>query len=110
MATCGSGRRLEAPDGLVASRFDLADDAFVLFEWPAQSAPSPTPDLTPAEREILEQVLAGRSNAEIGRCRGRSPRTVANQITSLFRRLGVASRFELFALAARPRPGSDRGG
>lgn len=100
MTTRRSEPRLAAPGGLVASTFNLVDDEFVLFEWPAPGDRPKAPELTQAEREVLELVLAGLSNAEIGSRRGRSPRTVANQIASLFRRLGVASRLELFALAA----------
>ena len=54
-------------------------------------------ELTPAERQVALAVLAGYSNAEIARTRGSSPRTVANQIASIFRKLGVRSRGELAA-------------
>jgi DNA-binding CsgD family transcriptional regulator len=52
-------------------------------------------ELAPAEREIARAILAGKPNAEIARERGTSPRTVANQVASIFRRLGVGSRAEL---------------
>jgi DNA-binding NarL/FixJ family response regulator len=45
-------------------------------------------------------MLEGRSNAEIARDRGTCARTVANQIASMFRKLGVQSRAELAATAA----------
>lgn len=51
--------------------------------------------LTRAERAIAEDVAAGRSNAEIAQRRGRSVRTVANQLAALYRKLGVGSRSEL---------------
>lgn len=51
--------------------------------------------LTPAEREVLAQLLEGRTNAEIGVHRGTSARTVANQTASIFKKLGVSSRLEL---------------
>jgi DNA-binding CsgD family transcriptional regulator len=35
------------------------------------------------------------SNSEIGRRRGTSGRTVANQMATIFRKLGVSSRAEL---------------
>ncbi|MGZ3419666.1 MAG: response regulator transcription factor [Polyangiales bacterium] len=54
-------------------------------------------DLTRAEREVARAVIAGLSNAEIARERGRSERTVANQIASVFRKLRSASRTELAA-------------
>lgn len=49
---------------------------------------------------MAELALANLSNAEIAERRGTSPRTVANQVASLFRKLGVASRSELRALVA----------
>jgi len=55
--------------------------------------------LTPAENDVVQGLLSGRSNAEIAARRRRSPRTVANQIASIYRKLGVASRFDLAARA-----------
>jgi DNA-binding CsgD family transcriptional regulator len=93
---------VEAPPGMVADRFDIDGDAFVLFEWPLpQTVVVSAP--TTAEREVLRLLLEGFSNAEIAQRRGRSLRTVANQVGSIFRRLDVKSRFELFALDARSR-------
>ncbi len=51
--------------------------------------------LTAAERSIAELVLGGHTNTAIARARGTSVRTVANQVTALYRKLGVASRREL---------------
>jgi DNA-binding CsgD family transcriptional regulator len=53
--------------------------------------------LSPAEREVVELVLAGLTNVEIASKRERSARTIANQLASIFRKLGVSSRFELTA-------------
>lgn len=53
--------------------------------------------LSPAERDVVAAVVAGRSNAEIAAARGTSPRTVANQVALVFRKLGVGSRSELVA-------------
>jgi DNA-binding NarL/FixJ family response regulator len=50
-----------------------------------------------AEKAVVELVLRGLSNAAIARERDCSPRTVANQIASAYKKLGVASRRELFA-------------
>jgi DNA-binding NarL/FixJ family response regulator len=55
--------------------------------------------LTPAERDVALGMLRGESNAEIARRRRASARTVANQASSLFRKLGVGSRGELAARA-----------
>lgn len=56
-----------------------------------------TPTLTAAERDVLELLLAGSSNAEIAKKRKTAIRTVANQVASLFRKFGVGSRAELAA-------------
>lgn len=66
------------------------------IELPA--SPASLPDtLTAAEREVVELVLAGSSNQEIADTRGASYRTVANQLASIFKKVGVSSRVELVA-------------
>jgi DNA-binding CsgD family transcriptional regulator len=64
--------------------------------------------LSAAERAIVEAVLDGRTNAQIAGVRGTSARTVANQVRSVFRKLGVTSRSELTSalLAGRRAPGA----
>lgn len=64
--------------------------------------------LTAAEREVAEAVVRGHSNAEIARARGTSVRTVANQMRTLFEKLGVGSRGELRArlVGREPTPSS----
>ncbi|HEY1695349.1 MAG TPA: helix-turn-helix transcriptional regulator [Polyangiaceae bacterium] len=52
-------------------------------------------DLTPAELEVARCAVSGMSNRTIARWRGSSVRTVANQLASVFRKLGVGSRAEL---------------
>lgn len=62
------------------------------------SAHFPLPScLTQAEAEVVQALLVGGSNQAIARRRGVSERTVANQLQSVFRKLGVASRVELVA-------------
>ena len=51
--------------------------------------------LTVAEQQIAGAVLRGMSNEQIASERGTSARTVANQIATIFRKLGVGSRGEL---------------
>lgn len=60
-------------------------------------AQAPEPSLTLAERQVVAQVLRGRSNAAIARARRTSSRTVANQLAAIYRKLGVSSRWELAA-------------
>jgi DNA-binding CsgD family transcriptional regulator len=88
-----------APDGLIAYRLEVAGDEVVVFSFEArEGAPG---SLTPAEAEIAVALVAGASNAEIARARGTSERTVANQIASIFRKLGVASRAGLLGRCRR---------
>jgi DNA-binding NarL/FixJ family response regulator len=53
--------------------------------------------VTPAEQEILAEVLLGMTNLEIAVSRQRSPRTIACQISSLIRKACVTCRAELVA-------------
>ena len=53
--------------------------------------------LSAAEREIAGYVSRGYSNERIARARGAAVRTVANQIQSIYGKLGVSSRSELRA-------------
>lgn len=56
--------------------------------------------LSSAERAVVQALLRGHSDREIAIERGTSERTVANQLRSIFRKLGVASRAELIARAS----------
>lgn len=58
--------------------------------------PSPAP-LTARERDIIDGVLAGLSNREIGERLGLSERTVRNRLTVVFHKLSVRSRAQLLA-------------
>lgn len=66
--------------------------ALVLCHRFAVGSAASEPTLSGTEREILRWVAAGRTNAEIARLRGRSESTVRNQLTALFRKLGVSNR------------------
>jgi len=57
--------------------------------------------LTPAERAVMTLIVDGRSNAEAARARGVAIRTVANQVSSVLRKLSAGSRRELAASATR---------
>lgn len=61
------------------------------------------PRLTQAERQVVAAVLSGRTNAAIAKARRTSSRTVANQLACIYRKLGVASRWELAARSANLR-------
>jgi len=77
----------------------------LIIELPADPAELPA-CLTATEREVVTLVLEGRSNREIAEARGASYRTVANQLASIYKKLGVASRTELVAaLSGSASPG-----
>ena len=63
--------------------------------------------LTPAEAEVAALALIGLSNADIATRRQSSTRTVANQMSSIFRKLDIASRGELGAWARARGAGSE---
>jgi DNA-binding CsgD family transcriptional regulator/AraC-like DNA-binding protein len=58
-------------------------------------------ELTDTERAVAMMVLDGASNAEIADARDVSVRTVANQLRSIFQKLGVCSRWDLTLLMTR---------
>jgi DNA-binding CsgD family transcriptional regulator len=51
--------------------------------------------LSPREEEVVQQVIAGHTNREIADALFRSPATVAMQVKSAMRKLGVSSRTAL---------------
>lgn len=59
------------------------------------------PELTDRERDILEQVAAGRANAAIAAALSLSPKTVRNHVSSIFTKLQVADRSEAIVRARR---------
>ncbi len=63
-----------------------------------QSAPVPLPMLTIRERQVLDGVAAGRSNTAVAQSLGLSVKTVSNHVSSVFAKLGVASRAEAVVL------------
>jgi DNA-binding NarL/FixJ family response regulator len=54
----------------------------------------PFPQLAPREREVLELLAEGRRTQEIAEALFLSPKTVSNQLTAIFTKLGVADRTE----------------
>lgn len=85
---------LAGPKGLAVARFALGPDEFawLSFELPEVALPK---NLTPAEADVARAVLEGKSNQEIATQRGVSLRTIANQLQTIFRKVGVRSRWEL---------------
>lgn len=94
---------LVPPRGLVAHRFDIGGDAFAVLEFPIADfgASRLASSLSGSERDVMRLMLEGKTNSEIARDRRRAVRTVANQVASIFKKLGIGSRCELYALAAQ---------
>lgn len=75
---------------------------------PAVAAADPFPDLTRREREVLELLAQGRSNADIAAELFLSPKTVSNQLTAIFAKLQVARRGEAIVRAREGGLGTTR--
>lgn len=58
--------------------------------------------LTPGETQVIGLLFQGKTDAQIAKARGTSVRTVLNQVTSIFRKLGVRTREDLVALLGAP--------
>jgi DNA-binding NarL/FixJ family response regulator len=59
------------------------------------------PELTDREREILELVAQGRSNADITAYLVLSPKTVRNHVSNIFSKLQVRDRAEAIVRARK---------
>jgi DNA-binding NarL/FixJ family response regulator len=60
--------------------------------------------LSVRECEVLNQLAAGRSNADIAAALRLSPKTVGHHLSSIFTKLGVDNRTQAAAHARRPHP------
>lgn len=59
----------------------------------------PLPKLSEREREVLDLLVTGKRTNEIAAALFVSPKTVSNQLTSIYSKLGVADRTEAILLA-----------
>src|ERR1041385_5540885 len=73
-----SGVWQTVPEGLELTWLQLDGERIAVLSYPLV-ARVPLDALTEAERDIVDLVLAGSSNADVAARRGTSPRTVANQ-------------------------------
>jgi DNA-binding CsgD family transcriptional regulator len=73
----------------------------------AANAPAAAPtnsqftELTPREREVLAQVIAGRSNGEIAKALFISDKTVSSHVSNILRKSGTSTRGAAAAWASR---------
>jgi DNA-binding NarL/FixJ family response regulator len=77
----------------IAGRFSA------LMRQAAGQDPYPFPQLTNAERDVLERIAAGKSNLVIARELGFASKTISNRVSAIFSKLGVADRSETIVLA-----------
>src|SRR5699024_6565635 len=66
---------------------------------PAESTPTQQGPLTARERDVLEQVAAGRTNRQVGDQLFISDKTVSVHLSRLMAKLGAGSRAEAVAIA-----------
>ena len=60
--------------------------------------------VSPSQRDVAIQFLDGKSYLQIARQRGTSVRTVADQMSAVFRALGASGRYELLRAAMLCKP------
>ena len=79
---------------------NAAERLIKFFGAAPQDATAPAfPDLTPRELEVLNLIAQGLSNAAIAERLVLSPKTVRNQVSTVFGKLQVASRAEAIVMA-----------
>ena len=88
--------RVTPPRGLRAAPVEINDERYVVVSYPVATR-DPLESLTDAERAVVILVLRGLSSEQIAHVRATAVRTVANQLASIYRKLGVNSRVELAA-------------
>jgi DNA-binding NarL/FixJ family response regulator len=94
--------RVSEPDQLaeavrvVAAGGSVVDPKVVeLLVAGARAVPDPLAGLTPREREVLEQIAQGRSNAGVAGALFLTERAVEKHINSLFAKLGLSAEPEV---------------
>lgn len=74
---------------------------------PADAASAAFPELTDREREVLDLIARGRSNADIARELVVAPKTVRNHVSNIFAKLQVRDRAEAIVRAREAGLGVD---
>jgi DNA-binding NarL/FixJ family response regulator len=85
------------PPGLEVQLIEIGGTEYAILSFPKQPSKA-LPQLTPAEQDVLSDLLRGAPTQRIAERRGTSPRTVSNQIARIFCAYGVSSRTELLSL------------
>lgn len=108
-AEVGRGRLLDREETLVelvGYLRDVVDEPAPVAAEAAGSSPPGTagpaqPGLTPREQQVLHLLEQGLRNKEIATALAITPKSVMHHTVSIYRKLGVRSRTEAVALAAR---------
>jgi DNA-binding NarL/FixJ family response regulator len=85
----------------------VADGLLAQIGTAAPEPAYPFPQLSDRERQVLDLLVAGNRTNEIAATLFVAPKTVSNQLTSIYGKLGVADRTEAILLAREqglPRP------
>ena len=87
---------------------EIARRLMSFFSAPKPAAPVEAfPELTAREREVLDLIAQGHSNAKIARRLFLSPKTVRNHISNIFTKLQVADRAQAIVRARQAGLGQD---
>lgn len=77
----------------------IADRLSILIRPATRQYYYPFPQLTNRERDVLERIAAGKSNATIARELALASKTISNRVSAIFGKLGVADRAQAIVLA-----------
>jgi DNA-binding CsgD family transcriptional regulator len=72
---------------------------YLVLSYPL-SRPGCFAKLTPAELDVVGRLIDGTTTRDIALGRGVSERTISNQLTSAYAKLGICSRHELVAVVS----------
>ncbi len=92
--------RLAPPPGLEGAVTEIGGQQRLTLTYPSPRWTLPAV-LTSAEAGVVLALIEGASHREVALARGTAERTVANQVASIFRKLRVRSRLELFVMLRR---------
>ena len=84
----------QPPSGLELEVLNLDGEEIAILHFPIVPQ-TDLKGLSHAEGDVATAIVNGASNEEIARQRRTSARTVAKQVASIFKKLGVGSRREL---------------
>jgi DNA-binding NarL/FixJ family response regulator len=91
MATCAACRTQSVPTLGRLTRINANEDKYWLISVWRPDLLLPVA-LSSAESMVVRQLVAGRTHHEISSQRATSPRTIANQLATAFRKFGVSGR------------------